>query len=128
MMRASECETVRLIQARLSALALIVTTLVTTGAGVLGAPGRYDMCTAKQHDCGATAKIARCCCAGQNDSSRSPGPVEARTQIAPDVTVVPIVVSTAALMSADTRMSPVQSSPPPPPHADLPTLFASLLI
>ena len=112
----------------MSAIALIVATLAAGGAGVLGAQGRYDMCTAKQHDCGTTAKIARCCCAGQNDSSRSPGPVEARTQIAPDVTVVPIVVSTAALMSADTRTSPVQTSPPLLPHADLPTLFASLLI
>ena len=40
------------LKARLSAIALIVTTLVTGGVGVLGAQGRYDMCTAKQHDCG----------------------------------------------------------------------------
>lgn len=117
-----------LLRAKVSAIALIMTMLAMTSADVLGAQGRYDMCTARQHDCGTTAKIARCCCGSQNDSSRSPAPVEARAQIAPDVTAVPIVVSTAALLSPDTRTSQIESSPPPLPHADLPTLFASLLI
>ena len=119
---------VPLLRAKLSAIALIVATLAAGGAGVLGAQGRHDMCAARQHDCGRTATIARCCCGAQNDSSRSPAPVEARAQIAPDATAVPIVVAAAMLMSADTRTSQIQKSPPPPRHADLPTLFASLLI
>ena len=55
--------------ARLTALTLFATQLVAT------AEASHATCAAGKHDCGSTARIAACCCAGDTEASRKTGPV-----------------------------------------------------
>ena len=55
--------------ARLAALTLFATQLVAT------AEASHATCAAGTHDCGSTARIAACCCAGDTEASRNTGPV-----------------------------------------------------
>ena len=57
------------IVARLTALTLFATQLVAT------AEASHATCAAGTHDCGSTARIAACCCAGDTEASRKTGPV-----------------------------------------------------
>jgi hypothetical protein len=108
------------IVARLTALTLFATQLVAA------AEESHATCAAGKHDCGSTARIAACCCAGDTEASRKTGPV------------VPVVrVDTPAAVAGDLshqlaapemRSLPMERGSASGPPQDLIILLANLRV
>jgi hypothetical protein len=101
--------------------------LVAVGGSVL-AQAAHPVCLVKQHDCGQTAKIVKCCC-GDQDASRSDStPVLSRVELRGDMTVAPALPNIVHVVSAPLSMAAVHTSAPRLRLLDLPTLFVTFLI
>lgn len=109
---------------------MLVTAVIGLQASTLvEANGRHPVCAARQHDCGGTARIARCCCGGNSQSTNPPAPVQTQVQVGPDVSVAVVALPPAPLPAADSLCTAgIDQSPPHRATIDIPTLFASLLI
>lgn len=106
--------------APLTALTLLATQLVAT------AEASHATCPAGKHDCGSTARIAACCCAGDTEASRTTGPV---------VPVVRIDAPAAAggdlshqLAAPEMRSLPMERPSVSRPPQDLIILLANLRV
>lgn len=72
-----------LLRPRLSALAGIALVTVFASQIVLSGTSAHTMCAAAKHDCGSTARIAACCCAGDTEASHAAGPIVVAVRISP---------------------------------------------
>ena len=101
--------------------------ITASGAPVLAAQ-EHPVCAARQHDCGKTARLTKCCCGDQGDPAGSGGPTESRVQLT--VQLAPMVGTPAEVLAVRPAVIPVRANTSPPRAAilDLPTLLATLLI
>ena len=118
---------VKPVRSGLSAVALIIAILGTATIPAFAAAA-HPVCLAKQHDCGKTPSIRRCCCGDQSDGSDQSIPVPGKTSV--HVTFVPVaaVFTPTGAPNPDGILVRAQASPPRAAPVDFPTLFASLLI
>ena len=114
------------LRTRLSAVALVISTLVVAGGSVLG-QASHPVCLAKQHDCGRTATVSSCCC-GDQGTRDDATPAQSRVELAIHLTAIPALADVVRLVSAPPSLPVVQSSPPRLCLLDLPTLFVTFLI
>ena len=110
----------------LTAVALVVAILGASAAPAF-AGFVHRVCVTNQHECGRTAKIAKCCCGDQADTSQKSGPAQSKTQI--DTTAASVACAFGPSPDAVpfTTMFRAQNASRAGP-VDLPTLFACLLI
>ena len=116
------------LRARLSAIAIVATMLVTGAAPLFANEPSHRACLAHHHD---RCKMARlnACCAEQGDRSDQATPASGKTQIAQPVADGTMVVTSATLARpsllrhARAWTTAPRSSPP-----DLVTLFGTFLI
>ena len=114
------------LRTRLRAAALLAA-ILGASAGSAFAEVRHAVCAVKQHECGQTARIASCCCDGQDDSSSQSGPTETKVQIATHVDATATLP--AAAHGPGLPPSPiVPFSTPPRAGPDRSALFSVLLI
>ena len=108
------------IVARLTALTLFATQLVAA------AEGSHTTCPAGKHDCGSTAWIAACCCAGDTEASQKKGPVVPVVRVdSPAAVAGPVAHQ---LTAADTRALPTDDASASRVPQDLITLLANLRV
>ena len=118
---------VSLVPTKLSALVLVASMLMAAGGSVF-AQASHLICVAKQHECGKTATIAKCCC-GQPDASRTDSTTALiRVEVRADLTLTPALPLFVQMVAARPSFNPAQTSPPRLCLLDLPTLFSTLLI
>lgn len=118
---------VKPLRMKLAALSLVTAIFALTG-GAAFAQAVHPYCAAKQHDCGKTAKLSKCCCGDQDASWTNSAPVEARVEVAADMTAVPAPPSLVSVPPAPQWLHPIQTSPPRLGLLDLRTLFVTFLI
>jgi hypothetical protein len=111
---------------KLAALSVVAAIVAVTGGAVF-AQAIHPVCVAKQHDCGKTAKISKCCCGDQDAARIDSTAVEPRVEVRADISATPALPK---VIPAPTRqaLTPVQTSPPRLCLLDLTTLFATFLI
>ena len=114
------------LRTKLSAVALVISTLVAAGGSVLG-QASHPVCVAKQHDCGRTATVSSCCC-GDQGTRDDATPAQSRIELGIQLTAIPALADVVRLVSAQPSLPVVQSSPPRLCLLDLPTLFVTFLI
>lgn len=114
-------------RANLSAVVLIAAVISLTGLPAL-ASQTQPACATQHHDCGTATQIAHCCCHNQGDGSTQGGPVEAKVQVNPNLTVALAVFAPIDCSHPHGTIARPLTSPPRANPLDLPTLFASLLI
>ena len=126
----SRCIKTRIVprlRTNVSAIALLVAFLLTTGTPLFAGEGSHPTCTAAHPPaCHKTAGIARCC-GEDSDISNQPGITRARVEVAADrqsvISVLPCRIETPR-PGAITRH--VDTSPTRGPSAGLTILFADL--
>jgi hypothetical protein len=110
----------------LSAIALLVaitgTATVPAFAGLI-----HPVCAAKQHDCGTTPKVSKCCCGDEQSSENGGTPAQSRIEVRAPLQST-LAVTSAVLVATPPAVRTVHSSSPHRSPVDLPTLFSSLLI
>jgi hypothetical protein len=111
----------------LPAIVLIAVVIGAIGVPVI-AGQMHPVCAPKQHDCGDTARITKCCCHDQGEASNQSGPAEPRVQVNPHSTFAPAVFASCDVSRLYRATLRSHTSPPRASPLDLPTLFASLLI
>jgi hypothetical protein len=112
---------------KLGAFGLVAAMIAMTGGAVL-AQAIHPVCGAKQHDCGKTAKISKCCC-GDRDAARTDStPVQPRVEVRADISATPALPRVIQVAPTRQALTPVHSSPPRLCLLDLPTLFSTFLI
>jgi hypothetical protein len=118
--------TVTDLRTRLAALSVAAAIVAMTG-GPLFAQTDHPICTARQHDCGNTPTLSKCCCGDQDPTRHDSTPVQPRVEVRVDRSSTPALVE---VVSAPARHSVihVQTSPPRLCLLDLPTLFSTFLI
>jgi hypothetical protein len=114
------------LRARIIAVALVATSLATTGS--LFAQQLHDVCTARQHRCGEMARITQCCCGEQSLARHESTPVQVRVEERVEFTAIAAVPNAELTIIAPVVGAFIQPSPPRLKPLDLPTLFATLLI
>lgn len=112
---------------KLAALSVVAAIVATTGGSVF-AQAIHPVCVAKQHDCGKTAKISKCCCGDQEAAWTDSTPVQPRVEVRADLLATPALPNVVHIAPAPQALSPVQTSPPRLCLLDLPTLFSTFLI
>lgn len=115
------------LRTKLSTIVLVAAVLTAAGAPVFAAQ-LHPVCAAKQHDCGTTAKISKCCCDDQGSATNQSGPAEAKVQVAAHFSTFTGQFMTTLPTDARWSLAHAHASPPRARALDLPTLFASLLI
>jgi hypothetical protein len=117
---------VKSVRTLLSALSVVVALIGSASVSAF-VTGAHPICTAKQHDCGTGPKIQACCCGDQSNTSDQTAPT---AKVMVSVTLLPVAAVTAnTFVPVSTHaFTPAQAPPPRSSPADLPTLFASLLI
>lgn len=126
-MAASQRDTVIFLRTRLATFALIASVLTATVAPALAGQA-HPVCVTKDHGCGQTATIARCCCGEQGPASTQNGPVEARVQVVADLNATPGMFVVMAIADVAERVVHERTFPPGATPPDLTTLFATFLI
>lgn len=112
---------------KLAAFSVVAAIIATTGGSVL-AQALHPVCIAKQHDCGKTAKISKCCCGDREAARTDATPVQSRVEVRADLSATPVLPNVVHIAPAPQALSPVQTSPPRLCLLDLPTLFSTFLI
>jgi hypothetical protein len=108
------------IVARLTALTLFTTQLAATAEGL------HATCRAGKHDCGSTARIAACCCAGDTEASQKKGPVVPVVRVhSPAAVTGPLAHQ---LTAAETQSLPTPSASANRVPQDLILLLANLRV
>jgi hypothetical protein len=115
------------LRTKLAALSLVAAIAGMTGGAVF-AQAIHAVCDAKQHDCGKTAKISKCCCGDQDAAQADAAPVQSRVEVRADLLATPALPNGVHTAPAPRVLSPVRTSPPRRCLLDLPTLFATFLI
>jgi hypothetical protein len=105
---------------RLTALTLFATQLVATAAA------SHETCAAGKHDCGSTARIAACCCAGDTEASRKTGPVAPVVRVDPPAAVAGDL--SHQLAAPEMRPLPMERPSVSRPPQDLLILLANLRV
>ncbi len=118
---------VSFLRTKASAVAVVASMFVALGGPVF-AQAVHPVCVAKQHECGQTAKIVKCCCGDQDTSRRDSTPVQSRVEVRADTTAAPALPHILHVVSAPASFAPVHTSPPRLGLLDLPTLFVTFLI
>lgn len=112
---------------KLAALSLVTVIIAMTGGSVF-AQAVHPVCIAKQHDCGKTAKILKCCCGDQDASRTDSAPVQPRVDVRAEMTAMPALPNIVSVVPAPQALHPVQTSRQRLCLLDLPTLFVTFLI
>ena len=119
---------VKPLRMKLAALSLVTAIVALTGGAVF-AQAVHPTCAAKQHDCDQTARLSSTCCCGDQDTSwTDSAPIQARVEVAADMTAAPALPRVGSAPSTPLRLHPIQISPPRLCLLDLPTLFVTFLI
>jgi hypothetical protein len=118
---------VSFLRTKISAVALVTSLLVAVGGPVF-TQAAHPVCVAKQHECGKTAKIVKCCCGDQDASRIDSTPVESRLEVWGEMTVASVVPNAMHVVSQPASFAPVDTSPPRLCLLELPTLFVTFLI
>jgi hypothetical protein len=105
---------------------VVATMVVGTSSGVFATPA-HERCVSRHHTCGATERVASCCCGHESDRS-TPATTETRTSPTPDIGAATAILPLIALVSPAIVVAPVQTAPLRGSSPDLPTLYATLLI
>jgi hypothetical protein len=87
----------------------------------------HPVCAAKQHDCGKTPTIAKCCCGDEQSSPHDSTPAQSRLEVRADLSLVAVVTVVVHVAMTPHAQRAIHTSPPHP-CLDRPTLFSSLLI
>ena len=111
----------------LAALSVVAAIIATTGGPVF-AQTMHPVCVAKQHDCGNTAKISKCCCGGEDAARTDAALVQSRVDVRADLSATPALPNVLHLAPAPQALRPVQTSPPRLCLLDLSTLFSTFLL
>jgi hypothetical protein len=111
---------------KVAALSLVAAFVAMTG-GPLFAQAMHPVCVAKQHDCGTTARISKCCCGDQDPTPTESTPGQPRVEVRADISATPAILKLIPT-PARQALTRVQTSPPRLCLLDLPTLFATFLI
>jgi hypothetical protein len=108
---------------------VVVLAAVIGGATIPAFAGiAHPVCAAKQHDCGATPKVSKCCCGDEQTSPTDSTPVQPRVEIGAPLSSMPAVLAIVHLTMTPHAVHTGYLAPPHPATVDLPTLFSSLLI
>ena len=118
--------TVTDLRMKLAALSVVAAIVAMAGAPVFAEAGN-PVCAARQHDCGKTVKMSRCCCGDQDPTRNESTPVQPRVEVRIDVSSTPALLSAVPLQTRFALVR-VQTSPPRLCLLDLPTLFSTFLI
>lgn len=110
-----------------SALALIVTLLGASTVASFHAL-YHPICIAHHHDCGEGPTLKTCCCGDEQSAQSDSTPSLARVEFGVDLTAVPVVLETVAIVLTPHVPFTIDASPPHRVALDLPTFFSSLLI
>ena len=114
---------------RRSLSAVIVLAAIIGGATVPAFAGlTHPVCTSKHHDCGATPKIAKCCCGDEQSAQTQSTPGQSRVELRATFALIAAVPSAIHVAWTPHSAHSGHSAPPHYPGVDLPTLFSSLLI
>ena len=111
----------------LSVIALLVAMTATATVSAYAAPG-HPICATKQHDCGRTTTITKCCCGDEPASQMQSTPVQTRVDVRADLSPVPAIMHPVLAATIANTPPRIQTSPPHRYLVDLPTLFSSFLI
>ena len=114
------------VRSRFSAFMLAVIIAATT-SGTAFAQTLHPLCAAKQHDCGSTTTIAKCCCGAQDSSGPSSTTGQSRVELRAN-TALPVLPNVISVVRTGRSLVAVQTSPPLNGVLDLPTLYVSFLI
>lgn len=115
------------VRMKLAALS-VVAAIVAMAGGSVFAQAIHPVCVAKQHDCGKTARISKCCCGDQGAPQADSTPVQSRVELRGDIPTPAALPNVVLVAPAPQALSPVQTSPPRLCLLDLPTLFVTFLI
>lgn len=118
---------VSFLRTKVSAVSLVMSMLVAV-AGPLFAQAGHPVCAAKQHECGKSAKVVKCCCGDQNASRNDSTPVQPRVEVRGDMTAASVVPNVTHVMSQPASFAKIDTSPPRLCLLDLSTLFVTFLI
>jgi hypothetical protein len=118
---------VSFLRTKVSAIAVVASMFVALSDPVF-AQTVHPVCVAKQHECGQTAKIVKCCCGDQDASRNDSTPVQSRLEVRGDMTAASVVPNVMHVVSQLASFAPVDTSPPRLCLLDLPTLFVAFLI
>jgi hypothetical protein len=113
---------------KLSAIALIVAVVTTTGSTLIAQGAQHEACATKHHECDPTPRIVQCCCGHASDASSQGGPVESRVQLTAHLSPLPVALAAGTFADTSGMSLQVHTSPPSIYPPDLATRFAPLLI
>ena len=111
---------------KLSVAILTVAVLVTTGGPLFAAGMFYQVCAARQHECGTVPRLMHSCCDNRGDISNQPGMPQTRTDLTAESSAVPSLVCVQGTPPIGAGLGPVHTSPLLARPPDLPILFADL--
>jgi hypothetical protein len=109
----------------LSAIALLVVVLLTTGAPLFAAAGSHQPCAAEPGG-HKTGRITACCCCDDSETSNQPGISQARMELTVDLQLAVSVVPATVDLPLSAMSWPIDTYPPHRRPPDLPVLFADL--
>lgn len=109
----------------LSAIALLVVVLLTTGAPVFAAAGSHQPCPAEP-DCHKAARITACCCCDDSETSNQPRISQERMELTVDLQPAVAIVPAAVEPLLCATFWPIDTYPPDRRPPDLPILLADL--
>jgi len=117
------------LRARLSAVAIVATMLVT-GAAPLFANGQgHRACLSHHHDCSNTARLTGCCGIEPGDRSHETTPAAGKTQLLqPVADGTEVVIGAALARPGLLRHGRAATSSPRSSPPDLITLYSTFLI
>lgn len=107
---------------------MLAVIIAATTSGTLFTQTVHPVCAAKQHNCGSTTTIAKCCCGAQDTSGPSSTPVQSRVELRADMAALPVLPNVISGVQDGRSLVPIQTSPPRSGVLDLPTLYVSFLI
>jgi hypothetical protein len=102
--------------------------IIAATSGTAFAQAVHAVCAAKQHDCGSTTTIAKCCCATQDSSGPSSTPGQSRVELRADTAALPVLPNVISVTCNGRSLVAVQTSAPLRGVLDLSTLYVSFLI
>ena len=106
----------------------VLTAIVAMTGGPVFAQAIHPVCVAKEHDCGKTARISKCCGGDQAAARTDATPAQSRIDVRADLSAAPALPNVVSIAPAPQALRPVQTSPPRLCLLDLPTLFVTFLI